>query len=178
MSNDRIYYYYDPVRQGYDTTLWKTLSGTPAVVSSVLRFTSAAAIGYADIFKGDVTFNLTVPVAPVAGQDKQFGFYQPNLGAFVGFDITGAVFSYKVVDGLGNSETTAFTWQAAWTATPAEFKVSWNGFSAAFYVNDIKLGVTNNIAVSKNPLSIYIRNGNADNLDMKYFEGKMVQNYI
>ena len=178
MSNDRIYYYYDPVRQGYDTTLWKTLAGAPTVAGSVLRFTSATAIGYADIYQGDVTFNLTIPVSPVAGQDKRFGFYQPNLGAFVGFDITGAVFSFKVIDGLGNTETTAFTWQAAWTNTPVEFKVSWVGFSAAFFVNDVKIGVTNNVAVSKNPLSVYIKNGNADNLDMKYLEGKAIQHYI
>lgn len=32
MTPSRITFSYDPQRQGYDTTLWKTLTGTPSAV--------------------------------------------------------------------------------------------------------------------------------------------------
>lgn len=64
MLNQRLSFYYDPTRQGYDTTLWKTLGGTPAVSGSALRFNSASAISYADFFKEDSTLNISIPTAP------------------------------------------------------------------------------------------------------------------
>ncbi len=48
MSTTRSSFYYDPVRQGYDTALWKTLSGT--VVSDVFLIP--------DIDSSDVDFDL------------------------------------------------------------------------------------------------------------------------
>lgn len=66
MSNERISFYYDPARQGYDTALWKTITGAPASTGTALRFTSAKAIGYADLFKSDVTFAAIIPTVPNA----------------------------------------------------------------------------------------------------------------
>lgn len=66
MSNERINFYYDPARQGYDTALWKTITGAPASTGTALRFTSAKAIGYADLFKSDVTFAAITPTVPNA----------------------------------------------------------------------------------------------------------------
>lgn len=66
MANERINFYYDPAREGYDTTLWKTVSGTPTVASSKIRLNAAKIIGYADIFKGEVTYKLNIPTVPMA----------------------------------------------------------------------------------------------------------------
>jgi hypothetical protein len=178
MANEKIYFYYDPIRQGYDLALWKTLAGVPAVAGNAIRLDTATIIGYADIFKGDAIFNLIVPVAPVAGQDKRFGFSQEALGAFVGFDITDDVFSLVAIDGYGNTKTELFEWQAAWTGVPVDFKVSWNGFDAVFFVNGVKVGIINDVAVPKTPLSIYIKNGNADNLDLNHLQCVMINNYL
>lgn len=57
---------YDPQRQGYDTGLWKTITGTPAISGTKLRFTSAKAVQYADCLRGDYKFKVTVPAAPTA----------------------------------------------------------------------------------------------------------------
>lgn len=57
---------YDPQRQGYDTGLWKTITGTPAMSGTKLRFTSAKAVQYADCLRGDYKFKVTIPAAPTA----------------------------------------------------------------------------------------------------------------
>ena len=66
MSNERINFYYDPARQGYDTALWKTITGAPTSTGTALRFNAAKAIGYADLFKADVTIAANIPVVPQA----------------------------------------------------------------------------------------------------------------
>jgi len=58
---------YDPQRQGYDTGLWKTLSGTPTVSSNALLFNADSAIQYADCFRGVYNFKITLPSAPANG---------------------------------------------------------------------------------------------------------------
>ncbi len=55
---------YDPQRQGYDTEFWKTISGTPAVVGTKLRFNNASAIHYGDCLRGTFRFGVTMPNAP------------------------------------------------------------------------------------------------------------------
>jgi len=64
--NDRANFYYDPARQGYDTTLWKTITGAPVSTGTALRFNVAKAIGYGDLFKVETSMKVTVPVTPVA----------------------------------------------------------------------------------------------------------------
>ena len=178
MSNNKVNFYYDPQRQGYDTTLWKTLSGVPAISGTDLRFNAASAINYADIFKGKIGFNLTVPVGPAGGQARRFGFAQLNLGAYLGFRVDGAVFQVETIDGSGNTETSNITWDAAWTGVPVLFEIDWSGFSATFYINGVKKVFLNGVSVPKNPLSVYISNGAADNLDLTYLEVKDVQGYV
>ncbi len=56
---------YDPQRQGYDTTLWKTLSGTPSVSGNNLLFNADSAIQYADCLRGVYNFKVTLAAAPV-----------------------------------------------------------------------------------------------------------------
>ncbi len=58
---------YDPQRQGYDTGLWKTLSGTPSVSSNNLLFNADSAIQYADCFRGTYNFKITLPSTPANG---------------------------------------------------------------------------------------------------------------
>jgi len=57
-------FYYDPQRQGLSSSLWKTLSGTPSVVSNKIRVSSAAIIHYADLFRGFFNIVANVPATP------------------------------------------------------------------------------------------------------------------
>lgn len=55
---------YDPQRQGYDTGFWKTISGTPAVSGTKLRFNNAASVHFGDCLRGTFRFGVTMPNAP------------------------------------------------------------------------------------------------------------------
>jgi len=178
MSNDRINYYYDPSRQGYDTGLWKTMSGVPAVVGSNIQLASASILGYADILKGNLTFSLLIPLAPTAGDVRFWGFYQPNLDAYIGFDITDDVFSMQTSNGNGATTTVTFDWQPTWTNTEHEFQIQWTAAGAAFFVDGVKVGTINDDSVPTVPLSTYIQNDNADNMLFTYMEAEDIQNYI
>ena len=56
---------YEPLRDAFTSgTFWKTLTGTPAISTSFLRFVTAKAIMLLDMLRGDFKFLLTVPATP------------------------------------------------------------------------------------------------------------------
>lgn len=177
ISNQRISYNYDPTRQGYDTTLFKTVSGTPTISGGAIRLNAAKIIGYADLFKATQTLNLKVPAAPTAGDVRVFGFYQINAAATAVFKITDAVFSCECTY-AGVTKNEVVTWQSAWTNTYTNFKIVWEGFAAGFYVNDYRVAFINDASVPKVSLSTYAYNANSDNMDILYIEMQDAQNYI
>lgn len=159
---------YDPQRQGYDETLWKTLTGTPAVTSDVLRFTSAEAIHYGDITKGDVTFNLIVPDDPESGDARRWGLYAANKDLFVGFEIIDDEFFLTVGD-----EAVEVAWDTDWAAADTEYRIVWEAGMVKFYIDEVQVGVISEslvaaslVSIPHGPLSVYVENATADNLDV------------
>lgn len=188
MANDRLNFYYDPTRQGYDTTLLKTITGVPSVTGGAIRMTSAKFISYADIFKEDLTLNIKIPTAPTAGNSRSWGLEQINIGAKVIFNITGIVFSVKCIYN-GVTTSIVIPWLAAWTNTAVNYTIKWNGFSADFLINGVRPGgatllgnftetFINNASVPKVPLSMMVDNATADNMDVFFMEDQNVQGYI
>ena len=176
-------YVYDPQISGYDTTFWKTLSGAPAISSGVLRLTSAEINSYS-FYKGGVyRFKLTVPVAPVAAQDKSWGIKTPSLGnvSRIEFDITAAVFSFKVYDKDGNAAVNVTqAWDAAWTATAVVYEIRIFEQGVEFWINNSrKYAYTMNLAANRKRAfdagSLHIKNLNADNLDLTYLSARDIQ---
>ena len=188
MSNDRINFYYDPTRQGYDTTLFKTLGGTPTGTGGVITVNDASFIGYADVFKEDLTINVTIPAVPTIGDDRKWGLAQLNEGSLAIFAIEGAVFKC-LCSFQGNLTEIEIPWNSSWTAVPVDFTIKWNGFSADFLINGVRpdganIGGTltetfiNDISVPKVPMSTYVNNANSDNMTIQYVEDQNVQDYI
>ena len=183
---------YDPKRQGYDTNLFKTLSGVPSVVASQLRINAASIIHYGDMYGCDMTVRVTIPAVPIAGDSRRIGLASAGLGAFVGFDISGVVFSIQANDGKGNTKSVTVDFLAAWATVPTDFEIRWRGTYADFLVGGVpvidttdatnkKFAATyrlNDIAVPKGPLSIYVLNANADNLDIATINAKNIQTFI
>jgi hypothetical protein len=110
------------------------------------------------------------PLAPVAGQDKRFGLAQLNLGAFLGFRMTDDKFYYESVDGLGQNTSAEITWDAAWTATATVFKIIWNNFNVEFWIGSNKIATLNAGLAPHYPLSLYVKNADADALELVYIE--------
>lgn len=187
MANDRINFYYDPTRQGLDTTLWKVLSGTPSASGALITINAASMIGYADFYKGDITLGLNIPAVPTAGDTRKWGFYQLANTSGAWFDITDDALTCQVQNADGTNETASVEWQAAWTDTKVDWAIKWTGFSAEFLINGVQVAFLNGDTLTSKystksvpsfPLSIYLRNDNADEMDLSYVEALNVQGYV
>ena len=188
MANQYLDFYYDCTRQGYDTTLLKTLGGTPTGTGGVITLNAASFIAYADVFKEDLTINLTIPTAPTARDDRKWGNAQLNNGAYAIFAIEGTVFKC-LCEYQGVLTEIVIPWNAAWTNVPVDFTIKWNGSSADFLINGVRPnganigGVLtetfiNDASVPKVAMSTYVDNANADNMLVHYMEDQHIQGYI
>jgi len=159
---------FDPIAHTYSTNFWTTVGGSPSITSNKLRINTAE-IASKWTFSGTGSFKVkaTVPVAPTTSQDKTFGFKSPATGEGFYFNITGSVFKAFMVDADGTSSNVTITWDGDWTATATVFELVLKRDSAIVLVDGSELGefTTNTI---KGPMSLYIDNGNADNLDFDY----------
>lgn len=93
---------YDPQRQGYDTGLWKTLSGTPTASGNDLLFNADSAIQYADCLRGAFTFKITFPATPAAGYLTGGGAATSNYATWAA--VTDGEFALTI-DGEANDIT-------------------------------------------------------------------------
>lgn len=142
---NKVNFYYDPRRQGYDAAAWHTLTGAPAIVGTNLVFNNASAVGKADIGRGEITMSLIVPTAPTAGDTRSWGLAQTNLGAFAMFRITDTYFTAEVYDGYGNYKVEQIPWLAAWTNTETEYKIKYTPDGWHFYVGGVEKSFINQL---------------------------------
>lgn len=177
-SIDRVNFYYDPQRQGYDTTLWRTLYGIPVLSGGALVLNVATALHFGDCRRGDFVFGVTVPSAPATGQSRQWGLRSYSSGAYLLFDVTNDVLSAKSSDGLGNTNSVAITWQSAWTAAKTEFRIKWEAGRAVFYVGGVGQAVISDDSVTGRPMSPYLANTHHDGLKFHYIDASAIQSYI
>ena len=173
---------YDPQISGFDSTFWKTVSGTPAISSSKIRLNNSEIVSYS-FYKGGVyKFAINTP-APVAGQDKAWGLYTPSLGnkSRIEFKVLEAVFSVVFYDKDGN---TAFdvpiTWDAAWTTTETIYEIrTFNGGIEIWIGGVRKYRYMMNIAPNRKLMleaaPLHIRNSDTDNLDVGYISARSIQ---
>lgn len=168
---------YDPQIKGFDASFWSQLSGTTTVASGKLRYNAASSASFilfefADLFN----FMVNVPVQPTSGDSRRWGLFSPatgNIGAMY-FDITGAVFTVKVVDSSGNVQSKTITWNnAAWSANDIVYGIAWTPDRVQFWINGAIVATFGILAGNTIPftaLPLYIKNGNADNMDVSYVD--------
>ena len=178
MSQDFSNFYYDPSRQGFDTNLWKVVSGAPAVVAPNLVINNAAIIYYGDLFRCDMTLNLNIPTVPIAGASRFFGLSQINKGCYMAFVIDGAVFKAVVFDANGNTNSTVITFEPTWANDFVDYKITWDGAFASFYVDGTLKARFDDISVPNFPLSPYIANANVDAMKLNNMQIMSAQTYI
>ncbi len=165
---------YSPIIKQYSTTFWKSVTGTPAMSGDVLRFTSATGASLGQFAYADVEFLLTVPVKPTAGDARVWGFKLPDTNALGAayFDITNTAFTAVTYSRAGVAETTTLTWtDGTFSARAIPFRIRWDHDQVEFFVNGTKVAThsTSIPNLVKNlPLPLYIKNGNADNMDLTY----------
>lgn len=176
LSDQNYFFVYDPILFGYSTAYWKDISGAATVSSNKIRL-NATTIGSKEQYvRPEITFRLTVPTAPTTSDDRKFGLVSPAQGltknaAF--FKIAGTAFTAQVVNAAGTATSTTITWNAAWTNTAADYKISWLHRSVAFYINGLKVAevlIGDETTLLPDPVAVsaYLLNANADNMDLTY----------
>lgn len=170
-------FYYDPVKQGYEATTFKTLSGSPAISGSALRLTASAALHLGDIYKCDLIVHAIIPTVPTAGDDRFIGFSDVTMGAELGFEIAGEVLSAVAKDTAGNTTAIIIPFQPEWEDVSTAYSIAWRGPQAIFSVNGQRVAKLTDIAVPKTPMSVVIDNQNADNFDVIGIEFKNIETY-
>ena len=153
-------FYYDPIRQGYDTNSWRTISGAPALVGSRLTLDNQAGIGaaiihYVDFVKGEMVFDVNVPTVPTAGTNRSFGASRPNTSAYILFSL-GATLTCITSDGTTTTSSSAITWDSNWTSANTIFKIRWEAGGAKFFVNNTQVYAVSDDSVPYGPLSLYL----------------------
>lgn len=181
MANQFYNFFYDPQATGYDATnTWKTVAGTPAVSGGKLRFNAATALHLKDLLRGEFEFAVNIPAVPTAADVRQIGLTQLSKGSYAYFDITGTVFSVKVSDGT-NSTTSTLVFLAAWAGAVTKFSIRWEANFVRFFVNGVlQATISNSGATNYTPgdaMSLYVKNGNSDNMDVAYIDARAVQGY-
>ena len=168
-------YIYDPAIKGLDANFFAQLAGTTTVASSKLRYNAATNASFLEHEFGRIVYSLTIPVKPTAGDSRRWGLYAPGASADMGaiyFDITGAVFTVVVIDSQGNSRSSTITWlDPTWTNTPIKFEIDWAPDRIQFWVNGGIVATFAQISTAGIPfiaLPLYVKNGNADNMDLSY----------
>lgn len=176
MSNQYFSFYYSPIREGFDTSTWRTLFGLPIASGGKLLLNDTAIIHYGNIVRGDLTFSINV-AAPGPGLSKKFGFFQPNKNSYAYFYINGNSFTAETSTGV-TSTSTAITWQSAWTNTDTRFRVKWEAGQVSFYAGDVLQTTTCDSSITGLPMSIYIANESQDTLIFNYVDARSIQSYL
>jgi hypothetical protein len=182
MLNKFFNFYYDPVRQGFDSGTWTTVSGSPTITNNRLSLTSAVILHFADLIRGEAAFNIKIS-APTAGDDKKFGFIEYSKGAYLYFKVAGAVLTAECSDGT-TVKTTAIDWVSDWTNTNTEFKIKWEAGVATFSIGgQLKVQLTTSYTtvgvpdtvIPGDPMCLYLSAGDADILLLNYIDVKGVE---
>lgn len=161
---------FDPQIVGYDTTFWKTLSGTdPSISSNKVRINNREIASYSFYAQqGSYEYTLNVPTAPTAADVRSWGLKCPSLGnrGRIEFDVTDTTFSAKVFDDTGTALLNSpIAWSSAWTATDTRFRIDVTEFGIDFFINETNVAKLETSNLPTLPVSLHIKNGNADNLD-------------
>ena len=148
-------FYYDPIRQGYDTNLWRTLSGAPGVTGGRLSVNHGSIVHYGDITKGEITFNVTVPDSPGGNDDRVFGLSAQNSANYIAF-VIGSTLNCETVNGSNSTTSANIAWNSAWNAVNTVFKIRWEAGTAKFFINDTQVYAITDDSVPAGPMSLYI----------------------
>jgi hypothetical protein len=176
---------YDPVRSGFDSNLWRTVSGAPAVLpTGRLVFdngtgVTGSAVHYADFVKGDVTFNVNVPTVPAGGDLRLFGVATPNETSYIRFSVgTTGTFFYAQASNGTTSTSVAVTWDSTWTAANVDFRIIWEAGRATFHINGTKVATISDDSIPYGPLSLSVSDNSTSPMSFGTINVRGTQSYI
>lgn len=178
-ATPRAGFIYDVLTRGFDTSFWKELATTLSLASNKIRMASGGSITSYTQFKfGKFEIALNVPTTPSTGEAKKWGLLIPGSVAkgSMYFEIAGAVFTAVSYDDDGTAQTTTLTW-SSYENTESLFQIEWEDDYVIFLIDGVHVA-THKTRVGKNPLPLYLLNGDADNVDLGYISIKETAQYV
>lgn len=166
---------YSPSVEGYSTDDWKTLSGSPAISGGKLRISSAEVIQYADIKGGRHNFSINIPT-PDGSTDKEFGLMSKDTGEKITFKVDGTDLVCTVTDEAGTTSST-IAWDSNWEGSVVDFVIDFSFNGTTFKIADKTIAVLDT-NLPTGALSLYLKNGIADNMDVTSIKSEGVETYI
>ena len=167
----KVNLYFDSQRQGFDSAMWSTLSGTPYInANNNLEVNASAIVGTADISRGNVKMFLTIPNDPASGHTREWGLYQVNSSAKATFKITDAVFSAYVSDIYGNTDSATLTWETGWTDVSTKFEIEYLPGHVVFSINGRKFAEFYGSGCPSGTLSVYLSNAYGDSVELSHVQ--------
>lgn len=178
MSNEYYNFYYDPVRQGYDSDTWSSTLGVPVISNNYLILNQAYAVHFADLLRCEVVFSVNIET-PVNGMIKEFGLVSYNKNSYIKFNLTDDQLTVQTSPDGGNTENLeTVVWNADWSSSDIEFKIKWEAGKATFYINNEYKWSFSNAFVPNDPLSVFVSSEDAINdLKIKYIDVTGIQSY-
>lgn len=127
----RTFFNFDAQLYQYDPTMFLTKSGVPAysAPNTGIAVTNAEFFSHRSFLYGALTMRVRIDNAPAAGHDKVWGLTSPTSEArneLAYFLISGVAF--RCISGshfATSQETTAVTWNAAWTGQYVDWTIVW-----------------------------------------------------
>lgn len=179
MSETRINtsFSYDPSRQGYDTNLWKTVNGTPTISGGRLYLLNSGIEHYADLLKGEISFNVNVPDAPGGNDGRLFGVRNLASGAFILFSI-GGFLSGTTCNGTSTTVSDPAVWDSSWTGANVNFKIRWEPGTAKFFVNGTQIACITDDTVPYGPLALFAQDSSGSGMTIGSISGNGIQSYV
>ena len=158
---------YDVKMRGYDTSFWKTLTGTPSIAANKLRLNAEEIASYYQFLFGIFEFAVNVPAVPTAGDARKIGLINPAAPArgSVYFEIVGIIFRAVSYDDDENVQRTVLTWSGE--GAEQIFRIEWEKDYIVFSLAGVAVA-NHKAGIGKIPHALYLNNGNADNMDMGY----------
>lgn len=166
MTDIRTSFSYDPAQQGYDTNTWTTIAGAPAVAADRLSVDTGSgrglAIHYVDCVKGEIKFNVKIPVAPGVDANRFFGVSNGLATKYICFainnDLTCQTRNVLPDGSVVESESSAIQWNSDWTnaADGIEFGIRWEAGTAKFFIDGTQVYAISDASIPYGPLSLYI----------------------
>lgn len=151
----RTSFIYDPMRQGFDANLWRTLQGVPSDASfGRIEVNQGSAVHYADLLKGEFFFDINSPTAPGADEDRVFGLFSPSTGDRIVFSLSSTLIATMTKDGVVTSSS-AIAWNPAWTSANTIFRIVWEQGLVRFTVAGTQVACLAG-DVPHGPLSLFL----------------------
>lgn len=152
-------------------------------MDNYLVFNQAEAIQYADVVQGNFLFTAVIPSVPTDGDLRKFGLYSANQQVGIYFQVEDETFRAVVWDeSIGEGDYKDITFNTSWAGAPVDYQIIWEAGIAKFLIDGVTVAQIafddGGMSFATQPLSLYVRNDNADDLFIGVIEAKNVINYL